>query len=218
MPAKSVNQPSYLRPADDEWVAEVEIKRSHFIGIARRTATEEQAREFIDDVRSRYPDARHHCTAFIVHMDNAQPIERSSDDGEPAGTAGQPMLEVLRGSEIQDITVVVVRYFGGVKLGTGGLVRAYQDTTKAVLDEVAVVRRRPLELYTVSIPHADAGAAESDIRRSGIEVLSVDYAAKAIFTLAVEPGTDIDGVIARVTSGRVEPKAAGERWVDGAVK
>lgn len=214
MPAKPANQPSYLRPADNQWQAELEIKRSQFIGIARRTSTEEQARAFIDEVRSEYPDARHHCTAFVVHMDAAQPIERSSDDGEPAGTAGQPMLEVLRGSELMDITVVVVRYFGGVKLGTGGLVRAYQDATKAVLDEVAVVRRRPLDLYTVSIPHAEAGRIEAEIRGAGVDVLGVDYAAEAEMTLTVEPGTDIEGLIARLTSGQVEPKAAGERWID----
>lgn len=218
MPAKPANQPSYLRPKDSEWSDELEIKRSQFIGIARRTTTEAEARAFIDDVRSRYPDARHHCNAFMIHMDQAQPIERSSDDGEPAGTAGQPMLEVLRGSDLMDITVVVVRYFGGVKLGTGGLVRAYQDATKAVLAKVDVVCRRPLDLFSVTVPHADAGRVEAEIRGAGVEVMNVEYAAEAVMTLAVEPGTDIDGLIAKITAGTVEPKDAGHAWVDGPVK
>lgn len=214
MPAQSATNLSYLRPRDSEWVDELEVKRSQFIAIVRRTATEQEARTFIDDVRSRYPDARHHCTAFIVHMDKAQPIERSSDDGEPAGTAGQPMLEVLRGSGLLDITVVVVRYFGGVKLGTGGLVRAYHDATKGVLSKVEVVSRQQLELFSVVVPHTDAGRVEAEIRDAGVDVIEVEYAAEAVMTLAVKPGVDMDGLIAKITSGRVTPKNTGTAWVD----
>ncbi|QNH95877.1 IMPACT family protein [Corynebacterium anserum] len=214
MPAQSATNVSYLRPRDSEWVDELEVKRSQFIAIARRTATELEARTFIDDVRSRYPDARHHCTAFIVHMDKAQPIERSSDDGEPAGTAGQPMLEALRGSGLLDITVVVVRYFGGVKLGTGGLVRAYHDATKGVLSKIDVVSRQQLELFSVSVPHADAGRVEAEIRDAGVDVVDVEYTVEAVMTLAVKPGVDMGGVIAKITSGQVTPKNAGTTWVD----
>ena len=125
---------AYLRPGSDRPVAETEVKRSRFIACAARVPDEDAARAFLAEIRAEFADARHHCSAYILHVDGANPVERSSDDGEPAGTAGQPMLEVLRGSGLQDVAVVVVRYFGGVKLGTGGLVRAYQDATRAVLE------------------------------------------------------------------------------------
>lgn len=213
MPAK---QPSYLRPASGEWSVEIEIKRSRFIALASRTADEASARSFIDAITSRYPDARHHCTAFVIQVDGAQPIERSSDDGEPAGTAGQPMLEVLRGSGLQDVTVVVVRYFGGVKLGTGGLVRAYQDATKAVLEKVQRVRRSMLDVFTVEVPHADAGRIEAELRGAGIQVLDVEYSLQAMLTVAVTAGKgeELDGLVAKFSGGTLEAKEHGQRWID----
>src|SRR5690606_5623750 len=104
---------------------ELEIRRSRFITWLRRAEDEEAARDLVEEARHTYPDARHHCSAFVVRVPGANLVERSSDDGEPAGTAGMPMLEVLRGSGLVDVSAVVIRYFGGVKLGTGGLVRAY---------------------------------------------------------------------------------------------
>src|SRR5690625_7410464 len=100
---------------------ELEIRRSRFITWLRRAGEEAAARALVDEARHTYPDARHHCSAFVVRVPGANLVERSSDDGEPAGTAGMPMLEVLRGSGLVDVAAVVVRYFGGVKLGTGGL-------------------------------------------------------------------------------------------------
>lgn len=202
----------YRRPTNSEWQAELEIKRSTFIGLVRQTPTEAEARAFIDEVRDRYPDARHHCSAYLVHQDGAQPIERSSDDGEPAGTAGQPMLEVLRGSGARDITAVVVRYFGGVLLGTGGLVRAYHDATKAALDDVTWVTRTQLELYRVELNHDEAGRVESDIRNAGYQILETDYAAKVGFLVAGDDALATH--LASWTQGRVEPTRAGQRWVD----
>lgn len=203
---------NYIRPADEQWQAEIEIKRSQFIGIARRTSTEQAAREFIDEIRSRYPDARHHCSAYIVHRDDAQAIERSSDDGEPAGTAGQPMLEVLKGTDALDITVVVVRYFGGVLLGTGGLVRAYQDATKAVLAKVRWVERTQLDLFRVELDHAEAGKIESELRNQGYQILSTEYGATVTLLLAGDDA--LAERLAAMTAGAVEAKSAGQRWVD----
>lgn len=203
---------SYIRPADEQWQAEIEIKRSQFIGIARRTSTEQAAREFIDEIRSRYPDARHHCSAYIVHRDDAQAIERSSDDGEPAGTAGQPMLEVLKGTDALDVTVVVVRYFGGVLLGTGGLVRAYQDAMKAVLAKVRWVERTQLDLFRVELDHAEAGKIESELRNQGYQILSTEYGARVTLLLAGDDA--LAERLAAMTAGAVEAKSAGQRWVD----
>ena len=122
---------------------ELEVRRSRFLARAARTDTEQDARAFIASVRAAYPDARHHCSALVVPGPGglgAPTTERSSDDGEPAGTAGQPMLEVLRASTLVGATVVVTRYFGGVLLGTGGLVRAYSQATSQVLAAARRVR------------------------------------------------------------------------------
>ena len=100
---------------------ETEVKRSRFLATLARADDEQQARDVIALVKAEFPDARHHCQAFIVDVPDAQPIERSSDDGEPAGTAGMPMLETLRGAGLGNVVAVVTRYFGGTLLGTGGL-------------------------------------------------------------------------------------------------
>ena len=100
---------------------DLEVKRSHFLARAARTDTEEEARAFIAAVRSAHPEARHHCSAFTVPVDGAQPIERSSDDGEPSGTAGQPMLNVFQRESVTNVCCVVTRYFGGVLLGAAGV-------------------------------------------------------------------------------------------------
>lgn len=128
---------SYELPAEGLVSHEFEVKRSRFITWIDRAGSEDGARALIHAAREAYPDARHHCSAFVLHVEGAQPIERSSDDGEPSGTAGRPMLEVLKGSGMFDVAAVVIRYFGGTKLGTGGLVSAY---TEAVADALPQVR------------------------------------------------------------------------------
>lgn len=214
-------EPSYVRPQPGRYSSEVEIKRSRFIALATRCATEDEARDFIGTIRREYPDARHHCSAFVVQVDAAQPIERSSDDGEPAGTAGQPMLEVLKGwhdpEPLQDVAVVVVRYFGGVKLGTGGLVRAYQEATREVLQQVPLVLRRQLDLYSCEVPHADAGRVEAEVRTAGYTVVGVEYKAAAELAIACEPGAPLPDFLASITSGAVEAHLEGQRWIEDAL-
>lgn len=207
----------YRRPAPDVvTTTELEIRRSRFITLVTRAVDEEAARAFIAEVRGAYPDARHHCSAYIHHVDGANPVERSSDDGEPSGTAGAPMLEVLRGSGLLDVAVVVVRYFGGVKLGTGGLVRAYSDAVSGALDRVPVVTRARRELYAVTVGHADAGRLESELRNRGIDVTGTDYGVRATIRVAVAPGDGdaLGGTLAAVTQGTVEPERLGVEWIE----
>ena len=151
---------------------DLEIKRSHFLARAHRTDTMDEAREFIARVRSAYPDARHHCSAMTVTMlseSNAptashHPPERSNDDGEPSGTAGQPMLETLRGTGLANTTVVVARYFGGTLLGTGGLVRAYSEATARALARASRVELIRRHLWDLRVPVAQAGRIEAELR------------------------------------------------------
>ncbi|WP_311389384.1 IMPACT family protein [Corynebacterium haemomassiliense] len=206
----------YVRPADELVTHEFEVKRSRFIGWVARATTEDEARAVIAAAREEYPDARHHCSAFIVHQDGAQPIERSSDDGEPSGTAGKPMLEVLKGSGMQDVVAVAIRYFGGIKLGTGGLVSAYTASVADTLEQVTRVTREVRELGTVDFPHAEAGRIESELRTAGIDVVDVEYGRAATYTLAFAPGERerVDALLAAVTHGGAEMKEAGYRWVE----
>ena len=151
---------------------DLEIKRSHFLARAHRTDTMDEAREFIARVRSAYPDARHHCSAMTVTVlsesgaptASHHPTERSNDDGEPSGTAGQPMLETLRGTGLANTTVVVARYFGGTLLGTGGLVRAYSEATARALARASRVELIRRHLWDLRVPVAQAGRIEAELR------------------------------------------------------
>lgn len=160
--------------------SEIEIKRSRFISSLARTDSEEAAREFISQVRREFPDARHHCTAFIIHQDCGPDTTRSSDDGEPAGTAGGPMLKVLTESGLTNVTCVVTRYFGGTKLGTGGLVRAYSGAVQQVLEEAQTARIVTTPSYRLHLPIGEAGKIEAKLTQNGYQILDRDFTQDAI--------------------------------------
>lgn len=159
--------------------SEIEIKRSRFIASLARTDSEEAAREFIAQIRREFPDARHHCTAFIIHQDTGPDTARSSDDGEPAGTAGNPMLKVLTESNLTNVTCVVTRYFGGTKLGTGGLVRAYSGAVQQVLEDAQTVRLVTQPSYQLQLPISEAGKVEAKLTQNGYQILARDFAQDA---------------------------------------
>ena len=208
---------TYSLPVSGEpTVNEIEIKRSRFITWIARAESEEEAREVIARARHEFPDARHHCSAFIVHVDGAVPIERSSDDGEPAGTAGKPMLDVLRGSGLESAVAVVIRYFGGVKLGAGGLVHAYSESVSAAVEQVPRAEKSLRELVDVDLPHADAGRIEAELRTHGIDVVDVAYGAQVRYTFALIPGSreEFDALLAAATQGSAAAREAGTMWVE----
>ncbi|MCS4489038.1 YigZ family protein [Corynebacterium sp. ES2794-CONJ1] len=208
---------AYRRPrAHREFFNEFEIKRSKFLTFIARVEDEEQARAFIAEIRSRYPDARHHCSAYLYHVDGSNPIERSSDDGEPSGTAGTPMLDVLRGSGLLDIAAVTVRYFGGIKLGAGGLVHAYSDSVMRCLDQVESVSRARQDLFQADFNYSDAGKIEAELRGRGFHVTEVEYKHRAHFTIAVDPGgkAELESFLAALTAGGARLTDAGSTWVE----
>lgn len=195
---------------------DLEIKRSHFLGLAARTTSEAQAREFIASRRALYPDARHHCSAFIIANPGATPTERSNDDGEPSGTAGKPMLEVLRGSQIFDVTVVVTRYFGGTLLGTGGLVRAYSQATAQALEQLSLCRRSQQYLWQLRAPVAEAGRIEAELRAGGANIVQTHWESQATIELAsaVANPTELAALVANVTRGQGQLEAAGTKILE----
>ncbi|MGC0272145.1 YigZ family protein [Pseudactinotalea sp. Z1739] len=203
----------YLTLATDG-EAEIEVKRSRFLCTLARVSTEEAARTVVEGLRKQHWDAAHHCSAFVLGPDAG--VQRSSDDGEPAGTAGAPMLEVLRGREVSDVVAVVTRWFGGVLLGTGGLIRAYSDAVRAGLDEAGLVARELLVEYTLALDHATAGKVEADLRARGVRVLDTTYSAAATLRLGVpqERSDGLGALVAELTGGTAEPVPAGSTWVD----
>jgi uncharacterized YigZ family protein len=143
----------YPIPAARARVEEV-ISRSHFISTAAPADTPERARAFIAEIRAEFADATHNCYAFVAGPPGSTAQIGMSDDGEPSGTAGRPMLAVLLGSGIGDVAVVVTRYFGGIKLGTGGLVRAYSSGVKAALAALSVREKVALVRLVAEAPYS----------------------------------------------------------------
>lgn len=199
---------------------ELEVKRSRFLTRLRRVTSEETARAAIEERRSRFFDARHHCSAFVLGPEAR--TARSSDDGEPAGTAGVPMLSVLTSNHLTDVVAVVTRYFGGVKLGAGGLVRAYSE---AVAQAVAAAGTRRVELCSLLAIDADfasIGAVEDSLRGlvlpsgAAVAVVGVDWGDRARITVAV-PVTatgEFDAFLAALSAGTLTAVPAGQRWLD----
>ena len=157
------------------------IKRSRFIGLASPCGSEAEAKAFIDSVRARFHDARHHAFAWRLGEHS-----RAADDGEPHHSAGAPILREIDGSQLDRLVVVVVRYFGGIKLGTGGLVRAYGGAAAAVLDEAPRTRMLVRAQLQVRYDYPTASAIQRVLHQHGLEPAQAEYAAKSSMTLYVE--------------------------------
>lgn len=207
-------------PAGRALTAETEVRRSRFLASVTRVGDETAARAVIAGCRSAYPDARHHCSAFVLGPDPR--TERSNDDGEPSGTAGAPMLQVLRSAGLSDVVAVVTRYFGGTLLGTGGLARGYADAVQAALDSDGNrVRREPVELFDLAVPHADAGRVEAAFRaaaldRPHLQVLGTSYRDDAVLHLAADAVSagHLPELIAGLTAGAHTARRTGRDWID----
>ena len=193
---------------------EIEEKNSRFLCRIAPSDSEEAARAVIEAERRTHHDARHHCSAFVLGPDGR--IERSNDDGEPAGTAGTPMLDVLRGSGYRDVTAVVTRWFGGTKLGAGGLVRAYGDAVRAALEDARPRERRLVREHSLIVAHAEAGRIENDLRVAGFVVTGTDYAERATLHVATPPDQQdaLASAVAVATGGGGVLVPGDERWVD----
>ncbi|VEI12727.1 YigZ family protein [Trueperella bialowiezensis] len=190
--------------------AEIEIKRSRFIAIARRVSSVEEARAVLADARAEFPDARHHCSAYVVSQRDTHAVLNSSDDGEPSGTAGRPMLDVLTGHNMTDVSVVVVRYFGGTLLGTGGLVRAYSDSVRAVLSDARLVKQEVYRKQRITARHALAGKVEAELRGRGYEVVDVNYGVTTVeIDVAVADPEAFAAEVAQLSAGGAAPLDVG---------
>lgn len=180
---------------------EITEKKSRFIATVRPVESEDEAVSFINETKKKYWDARHNCSAFVIGK--RQELTRCSDDGEPAGTAGRPMLDVLLNENIHNAAVVVTRYFGGVLLGTGGLVRAYQQATKAGLSASEIIEKKDGAVLFIRTDYTGIGRLQYLFAQEKITVMDTAYEAD-VLVKAVIPENDkkrIEKTIIEQTNG-----------------
>ncbi|MEV7795209.1 YigZ family protein [Streptomyces sp. NPDC087512] len=197
-----------------EGVHETEINRSRFLCALAPAATEEEAQAFIASVRKEHADANHNCWAYVIGADAA--VQKASDDGEPGGTAGVPMLQMLLRRDMRYVVAVVTRYFGGVKLGAGGLIRAYGGAVGEALDAVGTLTRRRFRLATVTVDHQRAGKLQNDLRATGRLVRGVRYAEAVTIEIGL-PDAEVDAFrawLADATAGSAGFEVGGETYGD----
>lgn len=195
---------------------EIEIKRSRFIATIGRTDSPQEAQDLIDTVKSEHPQARHNCSAYLIQVDGRNPHQHSSDDGEPAGTAGTPMLEALRGAGVWNVTAVVTRYFGGVLLGAGGLIRAYSTAVSEALALAPRAELRSLEVLEAALSPTDAGRIEADLRHCGAQILDTQWGAEVHIRIGTE-ATEVPFLqerLAQLTGGVTRFQMAGSTIVE----
>lgn len=196
----------YLIPAK-EGASEYIEKKSRFLGLIVPVTTEAEARAQLDAVKKREYDARHNCWAYILHSGQ----KRYSDDGEPQGTAGQPILNVLEREGVQDVLCVVTRYFGGILLGTGGLCRAYTKAAKDALDDAGISELRPWSVLRLDCPYALFERVKLELEKRGGTVISSEYGAQIALTAALpEPGEAVFAkALQELSAGSLVPERTG---------
>ena len=169
--------------------SEINVKKSQFICHLFPTKTKKESKEIILKVNEQYNDATHNCTAYIVSDG-----EGFDDDGEPGGTAGKPMINVLRKNELHNVTAVVTRYFGGIKLGAGGLVRAYSKSVLEAINEAEILEVELYDVYKLIFEYSDIKLADGEVRNNNLEVIAKDYSDKIIYEVVSKDFRDIEKI------------------------
>ncbi|WP_445613111.1 YigZ family protein [Geobacillus sp. YF-1] len=183
---------------------EIVIEKSRFICYISRAETEEEAIAFIQQIKKKHWDATHNCSAYLIGEHDQ--IQKANDDGEPSGTAGVPMLEVLKKKGLKDTVAVVTRYFGGIKLGAGGLVRAYSRAVTEGLKAAGIVERRLMRVMHVTIDYPWLGKVENELRASTYMIKNIHYADRVTFEVLVpEDGQSLFAEwVTELTNGRAD--------------
>lgn len=190
-----------------EGESEIVIQKSRFLTYVRRVETEEEAIEFIQEIKKMHHNATHNCSAYMIGEHDQ--IQKANDDGEPSGTAGVPMLEVLKKQGLKDTAVVVTRYFGGIKLGGGGLIRAYGRATTEGIAATGVVERKLHQIVNITIDYTWLGKVENELRQSPYPLKEMLYEENVCIVMYV-PMAETDKFydwITEMTNGQAEISA-----------
>lgn len=174
-----------IQETDDSLVTNYEIQKSKFITHLRHIETEEEAREFVQSMKKKYFDARHNCSAWILGPRGDK--QKSNDDGEPGGTAGNPILEAIKKNELTDVVIVVTRYFGGIKLGAGGLIRAYGHAAVLGIEAATHIAMTPFQEIAITVGYDLLATVEHWMRQQEIRHSESDYGEKVTLHLLVPP-------------------------------
>lgn len=174
--------------------SEINIKKSQFICCLYPTKNKKQTKDIIQRINIKYNDATHNCTAYIVGDG-----EGFDDDGEPGGTAGKPMINVLRKNELHNVTAVVTRYFGGIKLGAGGLVRAYSKSVMEAIANAEIVEIEEYSVFELLFEYSDIKLVDSEIRNNSLETIDKDYSDKVSYHIVSKDNRDIEKIFEKYT-------------------
>lgn len=191
-------------------MAELDIKKSRFLCYLHKSFSEADAKDYIQKIRKEHPNANHHCYAFIIGEQNE--LQRSNDDGEPQGTAGVPMLECLAKQQMQDIVAVTVRYFGGIKLGAGGLIRAYSKSVSNALNEALITRKQRMLQYGLHFSYDLIGKLDYYFRQQNLTIEKKEYEEDVYYEFLCEQ--DISEDISELTNGKSLPVFLKECIID----
>ncbi|MGN7852087.1 MULTISPECIES: YigZ family protein [Exiguobacterium] len=193
---------------------EIIIQKSRFITYLARATTEEQAQAFISDLKKKHHDANHNCSAYVIGERNE--IQKANDDGEPSGTAGVPMLEVLKKRDLRDTVVVVTRYFGGIKLGGGGLIRAYGSSVSEALNAVGVVERIEHTVVSVNVDYTWLGKLENELRASVHPIDQIHYLDQVQIDVLVKTADVPDFLdwMTNMTNGQADLSSGSTRYLE----
>lgn len=184
--------------------SEYVIQKSRFLTYVKRTESEKEALDFINEIKKLHHNATHNCSAYLIGEHDE--IQKANDDGEPSGTAGVPMLEVLKKQGLKDTTVVVTRYFGGIKLGSGGLIRAYGRATSEGIEATGLVDRRLHDVMKVAIDYTWLGKVENEVRQSVYPLKEITYAENVELYIYI-PVAEVDTFtewMTEITNGQSE--------------
>ena len=172
------------------------------------TKTKKESKEIIQKLNEQYSDATHNCTAYI-----ASDGEGFDDDGEPGGTAGKPMINVLRKNELHNITAVVTRYFGGIKLGAGGLVRAYSKSVLEAISEAEIVEIEEYDVYKLTFEYCDIKIADTEVRNNQLTTISKDYTDKVSYEIVSKDNRDIEKIFEKY-SGKINVEYKNKQFLE----
>ncbi|EZH66393.1 hypothetical protein DH09_10695 [Bacillaceae bacterium JMAK1] len=194
--------------------AEQTIQKSRFITHMKRVTTEAEAKQFIETIKKEHWNAAHNCSAYVIGENDE--VQKANDDGEPSGTAGVPMLNVLLKQKLKDTVVVVTRYFGGIKLGAGGLIRAYGSSVSIGIEEIGAVKRSLMQHYEVTCSYELLGKIENELRQSKYTLIDINYAENVTFftAVSVKETTPYEEWLVEISNDRVTFNATETSYVE----
>ena len=187
---------------------EINVKKSQFICALFPTKTKKESKEIIQKLNEQYSDATHNCTAYITSDG-----EGFDDDGEPGGTAGKPMINVLRKNELHNITAVVTRYFGGIKLGAGGLVRAYSKSVMEAVGEAEIVEIEEYDVYQITFEYSNIKTADAEVRNNQLTTINKYYTDKVSYEIVSKENRDIEKIFEKY-SGEISVEYKNKQFLE----